>query len=224
MVEPEAAAKISVFDGVAAFTRVCAYHRPGTIAGSQRSRSDRAPMPRSAADIVADLRALLAAAGVHPPYVLVGHSFGGLVVRLFVSTVPQDEVVGLVLVDAAQEEFCMKLKALMTPEQWEGMITGSRLNWPTTTTSKTGRRCERGRDARLLPLRRYARCRSSSFPGDFRWSYPLTCPPSCRRTFRLSRRGFGGIAKTSWRRSCPGPSTWSPPRAGTTSRPRSRIW
>ena len=34
VVEPEAAAKISVFDGVAAFTRVCAYHRPGTIAGS----------------------------------------------------------------------------------------------------------------------------------------------------------------------------------------------
>lgn len=125
MVEPEAAAKISVFDGVAAFTRVCADHRPGTIAGSQRSRSDRAPMPRSAADIVADLRALLAAASVHPPYVLVGHSFGGLVVRLFVSTVPPDEVVGLVLVDAAQEEFWTKLKALMTPEQWEGMITGT---------------------------------------------------------------------------------------------------
>jgi pimeloyl-ACP methyl ester carboxylesterase len=74
-------------------------------------------MPRSAADIVADLRALLAAAGVHPPYVLVGHSFGGLVVRLFVSTVPPDEVVGLVLVDAAQEEFWTKLR--------EGMITGT---------------------------------------------------------------------------------------------------
>jgi pimeloyl-ACP methyl ester carboxylesterase len=124
MVEPEAAAKISVFDGVAEFTRVCAYHRPGTVAGSQRSRSDPAPMPRSAGDVVADLRALLDAAGVRPPYVLVGHSFGGLVVRLFASTVP-DEVVGLVLVDAAQEEFWTKLKALVTPEQWEGMITGT---------------------------------------------------------------------------------------------------
>jgi len=81
-------------------------------------------MPRSAGDVVADLRALLDAAGVRPPYVLVGHSFGGLVVRLFASTVP-DEVVGLVLVDAAQEEFWTKLKALVTPEQWEGMITGT---------------------------------------------------------------------------------------------------
>jgi hypothetical protein len=57
MVEPKAAAKNSVFDGVAAFTRVCAYDRPGTIPGSPRSRSDPAPMPRSAGDIVADLRA-----------------------------------------------------------------------------------------------------------------------------------------------------------------------
>ncbi|MGA8689305.1 MAG: alpha/beta hydrolase, partial [Methyloceanibacter sp.] len=83
-----------------------------------------ATMPRSAGDIVADLRALLVAAGVRPPYVLVGHSFGGLVVRLFASTVP-DEVVGLVLVDAAQEEFWTRLKALVTPEQWKGMITGT---------------------------------------------------------------------------------------------------
>ncbi len=125
MVEPEAATKISVFDGVAQFTRVCAYHRPGTIAGSEKSRSDPAPMPRNAGDIVADLRALLAAAGVRPPYVLVGHSFGGLVVRLFASTVPADEIVGLVLVDAAQEEFWTKLKALVTPEQWEGVITAT---------------------------------------------------------------------------------------------------
>ena len=124
VVEPEAAAKNSVFDGVAEFTRVCAYDRPGTIAGSPRSRSDPAPMPRSAGDIVADLRALLVAAGVRPPYVLVGPSFGGLVVRLFASTVP-DEVVGLVLVDAAQEEFWTRLKALVTPEQWKGMITGT---------------------------------------------------------------------------------------------------
>jgi pimeloyl-ACP methyl ester carboxylesterase len=125
LVEPEAAGKIWVFDGIAGFTRVCAYHRPGTIAGSERSRSDPAPMPRSAGDIVADLRTLLAAAGVRPPYVLVGHSFGGLVVRLFASIVPPDVVVGLVLVDAAQEEFWTKLRALVTPEQWQGMTAGT---------------------------------------------------------------------------------------------------
>jgi pimeloyl-ACP methyl ester carboxylesterase len=227
MVEPEAAGKISVFEGVAEFTRVCAYDRPGTVSGSkpvQRSRSDPAPKPRSAGDIVADLRALLVAAGVRPPYVLVGHSFGGLVVRLFASTVP-DEVVGLVLVDAAQEEFWTKLKALVTPEQWQGMITGTPPELATTGTSKnwTSMRA-RSRCAGPRPRGRYARCRSSSFPADFRWSYPPTCPPSCRRTSRPSRRGFGGIARTNWWRSCPGPSTWSPPTAGTTSRPPSRIW
>jgi len=124
-VDPKAATKTLVFDGVAQFTRVCAYDRPGTIAGSEtilRSRSDPAPMPRNAGDVVADLSALLAAAGVRPPYVLVGHSFGGLVVRLFASTLPPDDVVGLVLVDAAQEDFWTKLEALVTPEQWKGMI------------------------------------------------------------------------------------------------------
>ena len=124
-IDPKAATKTSVFDGVAAFTRVCAYDRPGTISGSEttlRSRSDPAPMPRSAGDVVADLGALLAAAGVRPPYVLVGHSFGGLVVRLLASTLPPDDVVGLVLVDAAQEDFWAKLEALVTPEQWKGMM------------------------------------------------------------------------------------------------------
>ncbi len=124
-IDPKAATKTSVFDGVAAFTRVCAYDRPGTISGSEmilRSRSDPAPMPRSAGDVVADLGALLAAAGVRPPYVLVGHSFGGLVVRLLASTLSPDDVVGLVLVDAAQEDFWGKLEALVTPEQWKGMM------------------------------------------------------------------------------------------------------
>jgi len=124
-VDPKAASKTSVFDGVAQFTRVGAYDRPGTIAGSEtilRSRSDPAPMPRNASDVVADLSALLAAVGVRPSYVPVGHSFGGLAVRLFASTLPSDDVFGLVLVDAAQEEFWAKPEALVRPEQWKGMI------------------------------------------------------------------------------------------------------
>jgi pimeloyl-ACP methyl ester carboxylesterase len=152
-VDPKAASKTSVFDGVAQFTRVCA--RPGTIAGSEtilRSRSDPAPMPRNASDFVADLSALLAAVGVRPPYVLVGHSFGGLAVRLFASTLPSDDVVGLVLVDAAQEEFWAKLEALVRAEQWKGMIAAPPPpSSPTTMTSKgwtsmrARRRCARPR-------------------------------------------------------------------------------
>jgi pimeloyl-ACP methyl ester carboxylesterase len=105
----------AVFPQVAAFTRVCAYDRPGTTLGAdQYSRSDSVPMPRTAADAVADLHALLAAAEIPPPYVLAGHSTGGLIARLYASTYPKD-VVGLVLVDAIPEG----VQAAMTPEQWK---------------------------------------------------------------------------------------------------------
>jgi pimeloyl-ACP methyl ester carboxylesterase len=110
--------EMAVLPGVAAFTSVCAYDRPGTVLDADHlSRSDPVPMPRTAADAVADLHALLAAADVPGPYVLVGHSFGGIVVRLFAATYP-DQVVGLVLVDAADEEMHDRLRAALTPEQW----------------------------------------------------------------------------------------------------------
>lgn len=107
----------AVLPGVAAFTRVCAYDRPGTILDlDHRSRSDPAPMPRTAGDIVADLHALLTVAAVPGPYVFAGHSFGGLVARLYAATYP-DEVVGLVLVDAAHEDYYAAVRDVLTPEQ-----------------------------------------------------------------------------------------------------------
>jgi pimeloyl-ACP methyl ester carboxylesterase len=56
------------------FTRVCSYDRPG----GPQSRSDPAPTPRTARDFVADLHAVLRAARVPGPYVVVGHSNSGL--------------------------------------------------------------------------------------------------------------------------------------------------
>jgi len=110
-----------VFPGVAAFARVCAYDRPGTdvlVNGAlARSRSTPVPMPRTAQSVVTDLHALLRAAGLPAPYVLVGHSLGGLFVRLFASTYP-DEVVGMVLVDAWYEG----LQTLLTPPQWAAYV------------------------------------------------------------------------------------------------------
>jgi pimeloyl-ACP methyl ester carboxylesterase len=111
-----------VLPGVATFTHVCAYDRPGTLAAPdgeelQISRSDPTAQPRTAPDAVADLHALLHAAGVPGPYVLAGHSLGGLMVRLYASTYP-DEVAGLVLVDAYSE----RLETLMTPEQWKSLV------------------------------------------------------------------------------------------------------
>ncbi len=107
----------AVLPGVAAFTRVCAYDRPGTVLDLEHhSRSDPAPMPRTAEDVVADLHALLTAAAVPSPYVLAGHSFGGLVVRLYAATYP-DDVVGLILVDAAHEDYYAAVRKTLTPEQ-----------------------------------------------------------------------------------------------------------
>ena len=91
-----------VFPEVARFTRVCAYDRPGTPVGEKPSRSDPVPQPTTAGAAVADLHALLTAVGEAGPYVLVAHSYGGLIGRLYASTYPGD-VSGLVLVDALSE-------------------------------------------------------------------------------------------------------------------------
>src|SRR5690606_28471284 len=81
----------------ARFARVVTYDRAGL------GWSDPAPGPRTAEAMVADLRALLRAAGVPAPYVLVGQSFAGLLVRLYAYLHPS-EVAGLVLVDGAHED------------------------------------------------------------------------------------------------------------------------
>ena len=105
--------KPTVFSEVGKFTRVCACDRPGTPVGEKPSRSDPVPQPSTAKDAVADLHALLSASGKAGPYVLVGHSYGGLIVRLYASTYPKD-VSGLVLIDALSEG----LQDAETPQQW----------------------------------------------------------------------------------------------------------
>ena len=103
-----------VFADVAKFTRVCAYDRPGTPLPDDRpSRSDPVPMPITVADSVADLHALVGSAKIDTPFVIVGHSYGGLIVRLYAMTYPQD-VDGMVLVDALSEG----LRAAETPDEW----------------------------------------------------------------------------------------------------------
>jgi pimeloyl-ACP methyl ester carboxylesterase len=107
-----------VFQAVAKFTRVCAYDRPGTILDADHlSRSDKVPMPRTADAVVAELHALLEAAKLEPPYVLVAHSLGGLFARLYAATYP-GEVAGLLLVDAWPET----LPALLGSDQWAAYV------------------------------------------------------------------------------------------------------
>jgi pimeloyl-ACP methyl ester carboxylesterase len=82
---------------VARLTRACTYDRAGF------GWSDAGPKPRTAGRIADELYELLRRANVPPPYLLVGHSFGGLVMRIFVAR-HRHEVSGLVLIDPAHPE------------------------------------------------------------------------------------------------------------------------
>ena len=88
---------MSVFSEIAELTRVCAYDRPG-YGWSQPTTS-----PRTAETIVQELRVLLQSTGIQPPYILVGHSFGGLLMQLYATRFPND-FTGMVLVDSSHPD------------------------------------------------------------------------------------------------------------------------
>jgi pimeloyl-ACP methyl ester carboxylesterase len=88
---------VGVQRGVERFTRVCSYDRAGY------GRSDPGPQPRSSLQVARELHALLSKSQTLGPYVLVGHSFGGYNVRVFIGLYP-DEVSGVVLVDSSHED------------------------------------------------------------------------------------------------------------------------
>jgi pimeloyl-ACP methyl ester carboxylesterase len=101
---------------ISATNLVCRYDRAG------RGRSDAAPAAaRSAGEMVDELRSLLNTTQVPGPYLLVGHSFGGLLMRLYAHRYPA-EVCGLLLVDA------------MHPDQFE--VIGGALPAPTPQDSE----------------------------------------------------------------------------------------
>jgi pimeloyl-ACP methyl ester carboxylesterase len=82
-----------VLEGASRDATVFAYNRPGY------GNSEAASTPRDGRTVVEELRQVLRQKGLKPPYVLVGHSLGGLYMQLFARAYP-DEVKGLVLVDA----------------------------------------------------------------------------------------------------------------------------
>jgi pimeloyl-ACP methyl ester carboxylesterase len=106
-----------VQDLTAGFARVASYDRAGL------GWSAPSPRPRRLDQLVSELRELLKASGITAPYVLVGHSFGGLVVRHF-AALHADEVQALVLVDPVP----IKDWSPLTPAQSARLARGVKLS------------------------------------------------------------------------------------------------
>jgi pimeloyl-ACP methyl ester carboxylesterase len=108
---------------VSANTHVCSYDKPNVLG----SRSEHAPTPRDAAGMADELAALLNAAAVPGPYVVVGHSNGGMVAQLFAANHPE-QIAGIVLVDSATEDQDLRAAELVRNQlpagDAEAMIAG----------------------------------------------------------------------------------------------------
>ena len=94
---------------IAELTQTLSYDRAGL------GQSDPAPTPRTCQDMVDDLSVLVERLQIYRPYALVGHSFSGLLVRLFASQRPKD-VVGMVLVDCSHEDRTAAFEKVMSAE------------------------------------------------------------------------------------------------------------
>jgi D-alanyl-D-alanine carboxypeptidase len=117
----------AVFPTVAEFTRVCLYDRPNTTLGDdvagERGGFVSTPVaqPHRLEDDVADLHALLQTAGEPGPYVLVAHSYGGMIAELFARRYPA-ELAGEVLVDVTS----VYLRETLTPEEYAELVASVR--------------------------------------------------------------------------------------------------
>ena len=94
---------------VARFTRACAYDRAGL------GQSDPGPEPGDSYQVIRELHTLLTSAGIEGLYVLVGHSLGGMYMRLFADYYPE-EVAGLVLVDSQHIDQFERFVAVLPTE------------------------------------------------------------------------------------------------------------
>jgi pimeloyl-ACP methyl ester carboxylesterase len=102
-------------DEISSITSTFSYDRAGT--GKSESRDG----PKSGIDIVQDLTKIVDNRSLGPPYILVGHSFGGLISRLFASINPENTA-GMVLLDAAPVNKEIVFQNILTGKQKEFFI------------------------------------------------------------------------------------------------------
>ena len=142
----------AVMREISAFARVYSYNRAGY------GQSESSSSPRTAENIASELSALLDATAVQGPYILVGHSYGGILTREFIAS-RQGDCAGLVLVDAVQEDdlkYEWPFPALMavkgsldrhevigltatsklTPDEWEAFVQVSAEDSANATAEK----------------------------------------------------------------------------------------
>ncbi len=202
----------AILPAVARFTRVCAYDRPGTTwdgaLGQPKgvSRSDPVAMPRTAADIVSDLHALLRKARALPgarlrgPYVLAGHSFGGMVLRLYATTYPR-EVAGLVSIDAQSEWFAAALKRLLTREQYTDTVVyqspppgfGDYADYEQLSLAASGAETQQAQadtPLRRMPLVVLSHSRTDPNPFGFPPAFPIE---ALNRAFEASQDNLAAL-------------------------------
>ncbi len=107
---------LRLLKAAAAETQACVYDRAGI------GWSDPPPHGRlTPGTMASDLHALLQAAGIPPPYVLVGHSLGGVIARRFQTDYP-DAVAGLLLIDSSHEDHPRRLGAVDRREGTVGIL------------------------------------------------------------------------------------------------------
>ncbi len=111
------ASESSVFGRVAKVTRVCTYDRPGTSPADGSPASTLVTQPTTAQQGADDLQAWLTAAKIPGPYVLVAHSWGGMLTIEYAANHAGD-VSGLVFVDSATPN----LQDALTSQQWATFI------------------------------------------------------------------------------------------------------
>jgi pimeloyl-ACP methyl ester carboxylesterase len=104
-------------DEVSKFSKMFMYDRAGI---GESTKDER---PRHSQQIVKNLRTLLQKANVKPSYVLVGHSFGGVNVRLYASTYPE-EVAGVILLDSSHEDQNKIMLPLYSKEVHDDYLSG----------------------------------------------------------------------------------------------------